>query len=356
MRMLLALAALFLASVADATITDVFKGAVSCTVEMDGVRFCGSSSPRSTVAAFDGVPIDVDVAFPPAPASSPDGSYPLVMLFHGYGGSKLGLAEMHRWLDKGYATFSMTDRGFHESCGDDAAVAADPTGCAAGYIRLMDERYEVRDAQDFAAQLADEGLIAPTKIGAIGGSYGGGMSMALGALENRQMKLDGTLVPWTSPMGTAMAIAAAAPEIPWTDLSYALMPNGATLDYVADAPYAGRVGVSKASFTSGLYLLGCVFAGKCAPAGTDPAADLTSWNARINAGEPYDGDSAVAAILSELEAHHSSYYVDHSQPPAPMLISNGWTDDLFPADEAIRFYNRTKTEFPDTPVSLFFLD
>ena len=29
-----------------------------------------------------------------------------------------------------------------------------------------------------------------------------------------------------------------------------------------------------------------------------------------------------------------------------MLISNGWTDDLFPADEAIRFYNRTRTEHP----------
>ena len=28
--------------------------------------------------------------------------------------------------------------------------------------------------------------------------------------------------------------------------------------------------------------------------------------------------------------------------PAPLLISNGFTDDLFPADEAIRFYNRTR--------------
>ena len=29
-----------------------------------------------------------------------------------------------------------------------------------------------------------------------------------------------------------------------------------------------------------------------------------------------------------------------------MLISNGWTDDLFPPDEAIRFYNRTRTSTP----------
>jgi hypothetical protein len=302
------------------------------------------------------VPIDVNVAFPPAPASGPDGSFPLVMMFHGYGGSKLGLGDMHRWLDKGYATFSMTTRGFNESCGNATSVAADPTGCAAGYIRLMDTRYEVRDAQDFAGVLADEGLVSPTKIGATGGSYGGGMSMALGALKDRQMKPDGSLIPWTSPHGTPMSIAAAAPEVPWTDLAYALTPNGSTLDYVADAPYAGRIGVYKSSFTTGLYVLGCVASGRCVAEGGDPAADITSWNKRINAGEPYDGDASVTAILEEIKAHHSSYYIDHSQPPAAMLISNGWTDDLFPVDEAIRFYNRTKSEHPDAPVALFFLD
>ena len=39
-----------------------------------------------------------------------------------------------------------------------------------------------------------------------------------------------------------------------------------------------------------------------------------------------------------------------------MLISNGWTDDLFPPDEAIRFYNRTRTKHPGTPISLIFTD
>ena len=356
MRTIIALTALLFVPAANATITGVFDGAVTCTVQGDGVRFCGSASPRSTVHAFDGVPIDVNVAFPPAPASGPDGSFPLVMMFHGYGGSKLGLGEMHRWLNRGYATFSMTTRGFHESCGNDASIAADPTGCAAGYVRLMDTRYEVRDAQDLAGVLADEGLVSPTRIGAIGGSYGGGMSMALGALKDRQMKPDGTLIPWTSPQGTPMAIAAAAPEVPWTDLAYALSPNGSTLDYVADAPYAGRIGVYKASFTTGLYVLGCLASGRCVAEGGDPAADITSWNKRINAGEPYDGDASVTAILEEIKAHHSSYYIDHSHAPAAMLISNGWTDDLFPADEAIRFYHRTKSENPDAPMALFFFD
>ena len=43
------------------------------------------------------------------------------MMFHGYGGGKLGLGAMQHWLDRGYATFSMTDRGFRESCGSPAS-------------------------------------------------------------------------------------------------------------------------------------------------------------------------------------------------------------------------------------------
>ena len=81
----------------------MFGGDVACTVQGDGVRFCGSSSPRSTTKTFDGVPIDVNVAFPPEPVERADGNYPLIMLFHGYGGGKLGLDAMQPFLDRGYA-------------------------------------------------------------------------------------------------------------------------------------------------------------------------------------------------------------------------------------------------------------
>ena len=55
-----------------------------------------------------------------------------------------------------------------------------------------------------------------------------------------------------------MELAAAVPQWPWTDLAYSLMPNGRTLDYVADAPYQGPdgtapVGIEKASYVAGLY-------------------------------------------------------------------------------------------------------
>ena len=339
---------------AGAVIGSVFGDDVSCTQQPNGYRFCGSNSPRSTTPTFDGVPIDVNVAFPPAPASGPDGPYPLVMLFHGFGGSKIGFTAMERWLARGYATFSMSARGFGESCGTEASRNADPSGCAAGYIRLLDTRYEVRDAQELAGRLVDQGLVQPQRIGAVGGSYGGGMSMALAALADRRMLPDGSLEPWSSPAGTPMRIAAAVPTVPWTDLAYSLAPNGSTLDYVADAPYRGRAGVLKSSLVAGLYNTAVRFF--TAPVGADPDADLTGWYERLNAGEPYDGDPLVADIISEITAHHSSYYIQPSTAPAPLLISNGWTDDLFPADEAIRFYNRTRARFPDAPISLFLYD
>lgn len=347
-------AALAVPQAASAEITGVFGGDVACTTQADGIRFCGSTTPSSTTKTFDGVPLDVNVAFPPAPASGPDGNYPLVMLFHGYGGGKIGLDPMQRWLDRGYATFSMTDRGFRESCGSPASRAADPSGCAAGYVRLIDNRYEVRDAQLLSGKLVDEGLVAADKLAAIGGSYGGGMSMALATLRNRVAMLDGSLVPWTSPNGTTMSLAAAAPSITWTDLAYSLAPNGATLDYVADAPYRGRFGVMKQSLVNGLYLSGQAGPGYYAPPGIDQSSNLTGWKTLLDAGEPYDGNPEAEAILEEITSNHSSYYVDDSVAPAPILYSNGFTDDLFPADEAIRFYNRTRGEHPEAPISLIF--
>jgi len=117
----------------------------------------------------------------------------------------------------------------------------------------------------------------------------------------------------------------------------------------------GRIGVMKQSFVSGLYATGQATS-NYAPPGTDPDADLTTWFGAINAGEPYDTNPLSQDIVDEITSHHSSYYIDDSTPPAPLLISNGWTDDLFPADEAIRFYNRTRTRHPGTPISLIFTD
>ncbi len=305
------LVALSAAAGARAGISRVFQGDVSCQAQVGGPfagqRWCGSTSPRSTTRSWDGVPVDVNVAFPPVPATGADARYPVVMTFPGLAGAKLPFADsaFQRWITKGYAVFSMTPRGERQSCGKPDAIAADPVGCAGGYVRLMDTRYEVRDAQYLAGRLADEGLIDPQRIGATGGSYGGGMSMALGALNDRVMLPDGSLVRWRSPNGTPMRIAAAEPNTNWTDLPSALVPNGSTLDYAiarsGDA-YTGRIGVMKQSFVDNFYR-SLVNAGNLAAPGSDPSADLTGWYGLLNAGEPYDtqprgeGDGGRALAL-----------------------------------------------------------
>lgn len=310
-----------------------------------------------TTTTWDGTKIDVDVLLPPLPAGA-DGPYPLIGDFHGWGGERIGLdPQTQRWAEDGYAVFSMSDRGWGESCGGTDLQKLLPA-CEHGYNHLMDDRYEVRDAQYLIGELADEGVARPQRIGATGASYGGGISMALAALRDRTMLEDGSLVPWRSPKGKAMALAAAVPQWPWTDLAYALMPNGRTLDYVADSPYKGPlgdapIGIEKLSFVTGLFATGLLESNYSA---TDAEADLPAWYARIDLGEPYDGDPTAESILPQLTTYHSSYYINHAEPPAPLLIQSGWNDDLFPPDEALRFYERTRSQYPDDPISLFFDD
>ena len=351
-------AALLGAAPASADFPSVFEGDVTCAAQPANgdVRLCGG--PTTT---WDGqTKIDVNVILPPAPGSGADGPYPLIGDFHGWGGSKLGIGDQTQgWAEGGYAVFSMSDRGWGESCGSsdpDRSTAA----CEHGYNHLMDDRVEVRDAQYLISVLADEGVAEPKRIGATGYSYGGGLSMALATLRDRTMMPDGSLQPWTSPEGTAMEVAAAVPQWPWSDLAYSLLPNGRTLDYVADAPYLGAegdapVGIEKASYVSGLYGLGATLSNYAAPA-SDPDADLTTWYGLINAGEPYESNPMTEDVVDEVTTHHSSYYIDHGREPAPLLIQSGWNDDLFPVDEALRFYNRTRTQYPGDPISLFLMD
>ncbi len=353
------------APAAEAAVPSVFGGDVACAVQADqgGVRLCSGET-----ATFDGTKLDVNVILPPQDQG--DGPFPAIGTFHGWGGSKIGLNDRTRdWANRGYAVFSMSDRGWGQSCGAVDPERANPTVCGEGFNHLMDTRFEVRDAQHLFGRLADENIVIGDRIGVTGPSYGGGISMALAALRNRVMMPDDSLVPWTSPDGKPMQIAVAAPEIPWTDLAYSLMPNGRTLDYVADSPYLGPdgeapIGVLKQSFVAALYGVGLA-SSNYAPPGTEPDADLTRWYALVNGGEPYDANPESQDLVDEITSHHSSYYIPRATgygaegsqtAPAPLLISNGWTDDLFPPDEAIRFYNRTRSEFPANDISLFFLD
>src|SRR3954447_22615550 len=301
---------------AEAAIGSVMGGAVTCAVQANGQRFCGTGA--ATVPSFDGTPIDVSVAFPPAPASGPDGPYPVIGLYHGWGGSKIvptttATSDTQRALSRGYAVFSMTDRGWGRSCFNPRPDVCAPSrpGGKPGYIHLMHNAYEVHDAQYLLGLLADDGAIDPQKIGASGGSYGGAMAIALGALRNRVQNTDGSLSQWTSKAGKPMQIAATAPEFTWSDLDAALMPNGSSLDYVSNATYRGplgdhRVGVQKQNWNGTLYLGGQLL-GFYAPVGSDPQADIAGWKLITDSGGPVDSNAAPPTMTPQPTAN----------PPAP---------------------------------------
>ena len=348
----LAIAALIHArSAAAAALPEPF-GVIPCQPAMK-VVFC-EGNVNARVASFDGTPIDLNVTLP---AHQKLTNLPLIVVSHGYGGSKVDLSTTAPLAQIGYATLAISARGFGDSCGSVISQQAAPDACAQGWVRLDDMRYEIRDVQYLAGLLVDQGIVDPKRIGFTGESYGGGVSIAAAVLKDRIMDTDGTLEPWTSPKGTPMRTAAAVPIVGWSDLVYALVPNGNTLDYTITGPTDDLTpyGVMKQSLVTYLYQTG-QSSGFYAPPGADPEADLTTWYNTIDVGEPYEGDSEVAALETEIASHHSAYYVDDSEAPAPMLLANGWTDDLFPADEALRFYNRTRALYPATPISLMFFD
>jgi hypothetical protein len=320
-------------------------GVLDCVSEQ-GVRFCaGSVSTR--IKSFDGVPLDVNVTLP----ATGDRALPLVIQLHGWGDSKGGIDVSQEWAAAGYAVLNYTARGFGDSCGSATSRTADTQGCASGWIHLADSRFEIHDSQYLAGLLVDQGLVHPKKIAVTGPSYGGGQSLQLATLRDRVRLTDGTLVKWRSPAGRSMRLAAAAPIIPWSDLVYSLTPNGRTLDYLATSSTAdlSPFGVMKESFVTGLFVLGQA-TGFYAPPGVDSGADLQTWYAVINAGEPYD-PTVVGPIANEIANNHSAFYLP-ARKPAPILIANGFTDDLFPVLEALRYVNR----FPRETIAQFHFD
>jgi X-Pro dipeptidyl-peptidase (S15 family) len=366
-----------------ATITSVLGGqtvsggAIACVAQSDGVRVCHGTysagvtpGPDTRLKSFDGTPLGVYMILPPAPSTGADGGYPLMVQSHGYGQQAGGPSNSQylgptadAWARDGYAVLQLTARGFGDSCGSAASRLADPSGCLNGYIRLDDDRYEVRDIQYAIGLLVDAGIVDGKRIGLTGESYGGGVSLQLATLKDRIMNADGSLSPWRSPKGTPLRIAAAAPVIPWSDLVYSLVPNGRTLEDRITSPTAdlSPIGVEKQSFVSALFALGSE-SGYYAPAGSNPQADVTTWYGSLNAGEPYDTNSEDQSIVAQIARYHSAYYLldgaygTAKEAPAPLLIANGFTDDLFPVDEAVRYYNLERSLYPSDPIGLFDFD
>jgi pimeloyl-ACP methyl ester carboxylesterase len=314
----------------------------ACTAQ-NGVRFCPTSTDSQRVPSWDGVPLDVDVTLPASGA----GPYPTIVMMHGWGGSKTafesttpeasGGTDWHYnnvyFAQQGYAVVTYSARGFGRSCG--AMSSRTSPACDQAWVRLADHRYEGRDTQYLLGLLADQGVANPDEIGVTGISYGGIQSLNLARLRDRIRLPNGSYRAWRSPKGTKLKIAAAWPRWGGSDITYALQPNGRFLDF---RPYrvgqsASPGGVQKQSYINGLYGTGAG-TGFYAPLTGPFDANLTLWKQLTDKGEPETPQ--VLRVAAELTKHHS--IVGVSGVPAPLLVENGWTDDLFPAEEALRVW------------------
>ena len=318
----------------------------------DGARYRICSA---RVESFDDTPLDVTLTLP---AKRTKRRLPLVAFLHGFLNHKQEyLSETRegtgpdrgadayktvRWnnvwfASRGYAVLNYSARGHGES---------------GGQIGLASRDLEVRDTQHLTGLLVDRGApavrIDRRKVGVIGGSYGGGQTWLLMTTRPDPKLEYGT---WRSPAGRLVTLAAAVPMYTWSDLLYALVPSGRHLSSGVDpSTAADRIGIAKLTLLNGFL----------ASAGQRLPQQTYAWLARVNAGEPYEGDPLVEEARPELTFVRSAFH-QHDYFEAlrrrrvrrvPVLAAQGWADPLFPAIEAMRMYRRVKAASPGYPIQL----
>jgi predicted acyl esterase len=305
-----------------------------------GVRFCPTETLAQRVPSWDGVPLDADVTLP----ATGNGPWPTIVMLHGWGTNKEEFeknGDSTYFAQQGYAVLTYSARGWARSCGTEESRKETPA-CADGFVHFSDTRYEARDTQYLLGLLADEGFVQPKDIGVMGASYGGGQSLELAYLKNRIRLPDGSFVPWKSPAGKPMAIGAAFPIAPYSDLVAAQEPNGRFLD--GEVAPRGQsfepVGVPLQSIDYALYIEGYYLGAYYPQPGQDPEADPISWYRLQYAGEPWG--PGFEQVANQIYDYHDAAGISSSGTPAPLLIESGWTDDVFPVEQALRVYNQVR--------------
>src|SRR5918993_4939354 len=196
----------------------ITRAGLDCKGSTAHGRVCSGFLPSEV----DGTLLDVTVVTPPG-----RGPHPLIAVLHGWGGSKDGFGYL--WeplLADGHAVLRYSARGFGRSWGQ---------------VNLADVHVELADLRSMIGHVVDEPRlhVDSQAVGVTGVSYGGGQSWL--ALVEPFFK---------SRRGTDVRIRAVAPIVPWTDLVYALLPNGRPEHSLAPA------GSPKLSYFNGLYASG----------------------------------------------------------------------------------------------------
>lgn len=315
------------------------------------------------IASFDGLGLDTDISIPLG-ATKP---LPAIVMLHGWSQDKTYWeaatkagdgADTWHWnnvwfASKGWIAINYTARGFQQSCG---LTDQDANCTPNGYTHLADRRFETRDSQTILGKLVDAGLAKPKELASTGGSYGGGQTWLLA-----------TSLPWKSPKGVTLQLAAGVAKYPWTDLLDSLAPNGrATPTAQQPAKQYVPYGIPKESYISGLWAVGRAEAnGRYDSNPADFGTNLDEQLARVNRGEPYDPstDPTLQATIDSFQYRNpydaTAYFkalASKSVRPVPMMSIQGWTDPLFPAVQTLQMFQKLKAVDPSYPIKMVFGD
>jgi pimeloyl-ACP methyl ester carboxylesterase len=149
-----------------------------------------AATQELTITTSDGTKLACGLVLPSG--SPPTGGWPGVLLFH-------GLGQNHQYMET-IATAALAPLRF-------ASLACDARGTgASGGTFGLEGPNEVQDARDLFNWLAARSEVSDTQIGAFGLSLGGG-------------------VVWNAAVA-GVPFKAIVPAITWTDLGWALNPNG----------------------------------------------------------------------------------------------------------------------------------
>jgi ABC-2 type transport system ATP-binding protein len=278
-------------------------------------------------SAVDGTLLDVTLEIPMS-ASKP---VPLVVMVHGYAGSKTSSGDLVApLLGEGYAVLRYSTRGFGESWGQ---------------VNMVDVHAEVADLRSMVAQVVDDEKfrLNADAVAVTGASYGGGHSW-LAALVPR----------FTTPAGNMVRIRTVVPIASWSDLLYGLLPNGrenASID---------QPGGAKLSYINGLYASGFRKDNTARPYPNYPEYFM-GWHAVINAEEPNDVEPVFVGAMDGLAGYRSiwwqrAFWDGVAANRLPIFTVQGFTDDLFPMSEAARMIRALQTVSPDYPIAAYFGD
>jgi predicted acyl esterase len=243
----------------------------------------------TAAATSDTIHLDARVYIPDGVAAPA----PVVIVVHGYGGSKTQgavVAVAQDLASQGYVVLTPTTRGFGDSDGLVTLAGPNEINDLKTMILAM-QTGTIGDSPAIAIPVN-----AASKFGVTGASYGGGHSF----------EITRTHVP---------GLVTVAPVIGWTDLYQSLSPNDVPKLSYQLALFAGGFDLTNPNYDHQMF---------------DWARDLISGHPEnMRTGGPQDNIDWRSVIFNPTEL------------TVPIFVVQGWHDWLFPAEQATSLFQST---------------